>query len=63
MRVPIEVLLGEHTFDSMITAADLIVEALPWAEQKRMPGANHSWEAEPMAADLARLVTEVHLRE
>ena len=41
----------------MVTATDSIVAAIPGATQKRMPGANHSWEPEPMAVELAAFVT------
>lgn len=57
IRVPVEVLIGQETFPVMITAADAIVAAIPGATQKRMPGANHSWEPEPMAVELAAFVT------
>ena len=57
IRVPVEVLVGEETFPVMITAAGAIVAAITGATQKRMPGAKHSWEPEPMAAELATFVT------
>jgi len=52
IRVPVQIMYGEQTFDEMITAADSVVAAIPGAVQKRMPGANHAWEPEPMAAEL-----------
>ncbi|TDD93445.1 alpha/beta fold hydrolase [Actinomadura rubrisoli] len=56
IRVPVEVLVGEETFPVMLTAADSIVAAIPGATQKRMPGAAHTWEPEPMAKELAEFV-------
>ncbi|WP_106213954.1 alpha/beta fold hydrolase [Glaciihabitans tibetensis] len=56
IRVPVEVMYGEQTLPIMEQAAESIVNAIPGAVQKRMPGANHSWEAEPMAQELAAFV-------
>jgi pimeloyl-ACP methyl ester carboxylesterase len=52
IRVPVQIMYGEQTFDVMITAADSVVAAIPGAVQKRMPGANHTWVPEAMAAEL-----------
>lgn len=60
ITVPVEVLVGEETYPIMLTAADAIVAAIPGSTQKRMPGANHSWEPGPMAAELAAFVTAVN---
>lgn len=56
IRVPTQVMLGESTFPMLVPAADSIVAAIPGATLKRMPGANHMWDPEPMAADLAAFV-------
>jgi pimeloyl-ACP methyl ester carboxylesterase len=56
IRVPVEALVGEQTYPIMTAAADSIVAAIPGATQKRMPGANHSWDPGPMAAELVALV-------
>lgn len=48
--------MGEETFPEMLTAADSIVAAIPGATQKRMPGAGHTWDPEPMANELAEFV-------
>ena len=56
VRMPVEALVGEETFPVMVDAAGLIVAAIPGAIGKRMPGANHSWNPEPMAAELAAFV-------
>jgi pimeloyl-ACP methyl ester carboxylesterase len=52
IRIPVQIMYGEQTFDEMITAADSVVASIPGAVQKRMPGANHMWEPEPMASEL-----------
>ncbi|PPL18655.1 alpha/beta fold hydrolase [Microterricola pindariensis] len=57
IRVPVEALVGEETLPIMLSAADAIVAAIPGAVQKRMPGAQHEWQAAPMAAELAAFVT------
>lgn len=57
LRIPVEVLMGEETFPEMLVAADSIVAAIPGATQKRMPGAQHTWEPGPMATELAAFVT------
>jgi hypothetical protein len=40
----------------METAAASLVAAIPGAVHKSVPGANHSWEVEPMVEELARFV-------
>ncbi|RDI41547.1 alpha/beta fold hydrolase [Nocardia mexicana] len=54
--VPVEVLMGEQTYPVMLTAADSLAAAIAGATRKRMPGAGHTWEPEPMAKDLAEFV-------
>lgn len=56
IRVPVEALVGEETFPGMVEAAEAIAAAIPGATYKRMPGARHTWEPEPMAAELAAFV-------
>jgi len=56
IRVPTLVMLGDSTFATLVPAADSIVGAIAGAAQKRMPGANHMWDPEPMAAELAAFV-------
>ncbi|WP_026818776.1 alpha/beta fold hydrolase [Arthrobacter castelli] len=53
IRVPVLAMYGTETFGEMTTAAERIVRTLPDAVMKEMPGAQHSWEPEPMAAELA----------
>ena len=57
IEVPVKVLAGESSFDEILEAADAITTAIPGAVQQRMPGENHMWEPEPMAAELAAFVT------
>lgn len=59
IRVPVQIMYGEQTFDEMITAADSVVDAIPGAVKKSMPGANHTWEPEPMAAELAEFTRKI----
>lgn len=54
--VPVEAVYGEETQPIMVTAAEAIAAAVPDATAKRMPGANHSWQPESMAAELVRFV-------
>lgn len=53
IRVPVLAMYGTETFPEMTTAAERIVQALPNAAQKEIPGAQHTWEPAPMAAELA----------
>lgn len=62
IRVPVLAMAGVETFPVMLTAADALVAAIPGATQKRMPGAFHSWEPEPMAAELVAFVTAAAAR-
>jgi pimeloyl-ACP methyl ester carboxylesterase len=54
VHVPVQMMVGEETFPEMVDAAERVVAAVPGSRWLRMPGANHSWEPEPMAAELAR---------
>ncbi|WP_125613434.1 alpha/beta fold hydrolase [Specibacter cremeus] len=56
INVPVQVMTGEETYPVMLTAAEAIVAAIPGATHKRMPGANHTWDPVPMAAELAAFV-------
>ncbi|TDC45594.1 hypothetical protein E1212_28655 [Jiangella ureilytica] len=56
IRVPTRFLLGTETFDEMHVAAASVLAAIPGSVKKEMPGAFHSWEAAPMAAELATFV-------
>lgn len=56
IRVPTLALVGEQTFDIMIPAAESIAAAIPGARWKRVPGSEHGWQPEPMAAELATFV-------
>jgi pimeloyl-ACP methyl ester carboxylesterase len=52
IRIPTVAMVGAQTFPLMHEAADAIVGAISGATQLVMPGANHSWEPVPMAAEL-----------
>jgi pimeloyl-ACP methyl ester carboxylesterase len=50
---PTVALVGEQTLPIMHSAADSIVAALPDARKRVIPAANHSWQPEVMAAEIA----------
>lgn len=55
--VPVEVLVGEETYPVMLEAVDRLTAAIPHATHRRMAGAQHMWDPEPMAAEVKRFVT------
>lgn len=57
VRVPIEYLSGTATFPMMLTAAETLAHEVPRATHVRVPGADHAWQPEPMAAEVVRFVT------
>ncbi|MET4636804.1 alpha/beta hydrolase [Mycetocola sp. 2940] len=58
IRIPVLAMVGTSSYDEvMVPAAELIVAAIPGAEWKRMPGAEHEWEPVPMAAQLAEFAS------
>jgi len=57
--VPVLAMYGTETFDEMPIGARMIVATVPYGVEKEMPGAMHSWEPAPMAAELAAFVTSV----
>lgn len=59
VEVPVLAMYGTETFDEMPIGARMIVAAVPDGVEKEMPGAMHSWEPEPMAAELAAFVRSV----
>ncbi|SDU77797.1 alpha/beta fold hydrolase [Jiangella alkaliphila] len=54
VRVPVQYMYGTETFDEMHVAAKAVLAAIPGSVEKELPGAFHSWEPAPMAAELAR---------
>ena len=56
IRVPVLAMVGEQTYDIMVPAAESLVDAIPGAAWKRMPGSEHGWDPGPMAAELAAFV-------
>ena len=59
VRVPVLALAGTSTFDEMVHSSQLIVDAIPGATQRRVAGADHSWEPGPMAEVLVEFVEAV----
>ncbi len=57
IRVPLLYMLGTESFPEMFESADMVVESIPGAVKKRVPGAWHSWEPEAMASELVAFVT------
>lgn len=62
IRVPVLAMVGDKTYDIMVPAAEAIAAAIPSARWKRMPGAEHSWEPEPFADELASFVSAAQRR-
>lgn len=60
IRVPVLAMVGEATYDIMTPAAESIAAAIPGASWKPMPGSEHGWEPEAMAAELAAFVHATH---
>ena len=58
LQVPVLALVGEQTYDLMVPAAESVAAAVPGARWKRMPGAEHGWEPDSMAEELALFVHE-----
>jgi pimeloyl-ACP methyl ester carboxylesterase len=56
IRVPVLSMYGLETFPEMPVAAERIAAAIPGTVVKAVPGAEHSWEPEPMAHELAAFV-------
>lgn len=56
IRVPVLAMYGTETFPEMPIAAARLVAAIPRAVDKAVPGAEHVWQPEPMAAELAAFV-------
>jgi pimeloyl-ACP methyl ester carboxylesterase len=56
IRVPTLAMIGAETYDIMRPAAESIAAAVPGASWKQLPGAQHTWQPEPMADELARVV-------
>ncbi|MGI8459072.1 MAG: alpha/beta fold hydrolase [Propionibacteriaceae bacterium] len=52
LTVPVLATYGTQTFPEMPTAAALIADVVPGTSVKEIPGADHAWQPEPMAAEL-----------
>ncbi|GAA4476589.1 alpha/beta hydrolase [Enteractinococcus fodinae] len=57
LTMPLLTMVGESTFEVMNRATDAIVRAVPHAQQRVVPGAQHEWEVEPMVEELVKFVT------
>ena len=53
IHAPVLAMYGTETFDEMPIGAALIVKAVQTGTEKAMPGADHMWQPEPMARELA----------
>ncbi|MFB2597156.1 alpha/beta fold hydrolase [Herbiconiux sp. P17] len=62
IRVPVLAMFGLETFPEMPVAAERIAAAIPGTVVKEVPGAEHSWEPEPMAHELAAFVKSASTR-
>jgi pimeloyl-ACP methyl ester carboxylesterase len=60
--VPVLCAYGRRTFPEMPVGAELIAAAVSRGTVKELPGADHSWEAESMAAELAEFTHRVAAR-
>lgn len=56
IRIPVLCVYGEDTFPGMPEVAAVVAAAIPGGESREIPGAYHSWDAEPMARLLSDFV-------
>ena len=56
IRKPVLAMYGTETFPEMPVAAARIVQAIPGAIEKAVSGSEHTWQPEPMAAELSAFV-------
>ncbi|MFE5672769.1 alpha/beta fold hydrolase [Agromyces sp. NPDC056523] len=56
ITAPALVLVGEETLDVMGPAADAIAAAMPNAERRAIPAAQHQWQPEQMAETIAEFL-------
>ncbi|AGF73277.1 alpha/beta fold hydrolase [Corynebacterium halotolerans] len=59
VSVPVLAMVGEQTYPELVEGAEWIAGSIPDARWKRVPGAYHTWEPGPMAAELAQFVRTV----
>ena len=58
IRVPVLAMVGEQNLVEIRTAADALAAGIPGARVRVIPGADHTCERVPMAAELAAFVTD-----
>ena len=58
IQAPALVLVGEETLDAMGPSADAIAAALPNAERRAIPAAQHQWQPEQMAETIAEFLDQ-----
>ena len=58
LTMPVLSLVGESTFEVMQRGADAIVQAVPHAQKRVVPGAQHEWEVAPMVEELVNFVLQ-----
>lgn len=62
VTVPVLAMYGTQTFPEMPLAAAAIAQAAPNGTEKEVPGAQHSWEPGPMAAELVAFTAAAQRR-
>jgi pimeloyl-ACP methyl ester carboxylesterase len=56
LDIPVLLLVGEQSYEQVVTAAEWLADALPRGRWKRIPGARHNWEPAAMARELAQFL-------
>ena len=56
LTMPVRTMVGETTYEIMHHGADAITQAVPHAQKRVVPGAQHEWEVEPMVEELVKFV-------
>lgn len=59
LTMPVLTMVGESTFEVMHRGAGAIVQAVPHAQKRVVPGAQHEWEVAPMVEELVAFVASV----
>ena len=59
LTMPVLSMVGETTFEIMHRGADALTQAIPHAQKRVVPGAQHEWEVAPMVEELVNFVASV----